>query len=172
MHRPFVSRCYADLLTSMPESDRLEIAAKIDSRSWWETEPNALTGTPCRVWTGELASNGYALIRVHGRQAWPVHRVALALSGRYDPPELVSDHVCRVRRCVNPDHIELVTNVENVLRGVGLSAENARKICCHRGHLLAGSNVYRNARGNRRCRICHSFLTRRSRARLRAKAAA
>ncbi|MFI8976505.1 HNH endonuclease [Nocardia asteroides] len=156
----------------MPESDRLAIAAKVDTRSRWETEPNAFTGSPCRLWVGEVATNEYALLRVHGRQAWPVHRVALALSGVYDASDRVVDHLCRTRRCVRPDHLELVSSPENVLRGIGITAENARKICCHRGHLLAGPNVYRDARGHRRCRICHAFLNRRLRARKRARSAA
>jgi hypothetical protein len=58
------------------------------------------------------------------------------------------DHLCRVRRCCNPDHMELVTSRENVLRGVSPAANNARKTHCNRGHELTGNNVriYKNRR--------------------------
>lgn len=52
------------------------------------------------------------------------------------PSGLVLDHLCRNRMCVRPDHLEAVTNRENVLRGVGISASNAKKTHCKRGHEL------------------------------------
>jgi hypothetical protein len=167
-----VSRCYFDLLGVMPESDRLDIATKINARSVLESEPNVLVGTPCRTWLGERGTNAYGLLRIDGRQAWPVHRVALALAGQRDASTLVTDHLCRNRSCVRVDHLELTTNRQNTLRGLGPSAQNALKVLCIRGHLIGGENLYVDHRGNRRCRICHAFLTRRSRARRQAKAAA
>lgn len=57
------------------------------------------------------------------------------------PDGMVIDHVCRVRRCVNTDHMEVVTNKENILRGQSPWAVNARKTHCPRGHPLEDGNV-------------------------------
>ncbi len=58
------------------------------------------------------------------------------------PSGLTLDHLCRVRNCVNPAHLEPVTHRENTLRGDGVTAINARKTSCHRGHPFAGENLY------------------------------
>lgn len=68
------------------------------------------------------------------------------------------DHICRVRHCVRPDHLEPVSHLENTLRGESQPAINARKTHCIRGHELSGQNlivkkaVDRNP--SRACREC------------------
>lgn len=71
------------------------------------------------------------------------------------PEGLVIDHLCRNRGCVNPDHLEAVTQRENILRGEGLAAANARKTHCPKGHPYSGENLYVvPSSGRRQCRIC------------------
>lgn len=70
------------------------------------------------------------------------------------PDGLHLDHLCRNPICVNPDHLEPVTPRENLLRGVGSSAKNARKTECLRGHSLSGDNLIVRASGYRNCREC------------------
>jgi hypothetical protein len=82
------------------------------------------------------------------------HRVVYeALVGPI-PEEAVIDHLCRVRNCVNPDHLEPTTTKVNILRGTTPSADNARKTHCKQGHAFDSKNtaVYD---GHRMCRVCN-----------------
>ena len=64
------------------------------------------------------------------------------------------DHICRNRLCVNPAHLEIVSVKENVLRGVGISAENSRKTHCIDGHEFNEENTLVLKDGSRVCRAC------------------
>lgn len=79
------------------------------------------------------------------------HRVAFELWVGEIPPGLVLDHTCRVRHCVAPEHLEAVTQVENVLRSRGLPAIHAAKTHCHRGHAFDEQNTYRYDAEVHRC---------------------
>ncbi|WP_414630996.1 HNH endonuclease signature motif containing protein [Alcanivorax jadensis] len=68
------------------------------------------------------------------------------------PEGMQLDHLCRVRNCVNPRHLEPVTNRENVRRG--FAARPAQTHCRSGGHELTEENIYLNPRGHRECRIC------------------
>jgi hypothetical protein len=71
------------------------------------------------------------------------------------PEGLTIDHLCRVRHCVNPAHLEAVSERVNILRGNGAGARNARKTHCVKGHAFTPDNLYRDYQGYRRCRRCH-----------------
>lgn len=103
---------------------------------------------PCWLWTAGRTSRGYGAFSADGRQHL-AHRVAYEEESGSIPDGLTIDHLCRVRHCVNPSHMEVVTRGVNVLRGVGPSAANARKDRCPRNHpydLVSG--------GRRRCLAC------------------
>jgi len=89
----------------------------------------------CWEWIAGKNFGGYGTFRV-GNRTVPAHRWAYEHLVGTIPPELECDHLCRVRCCVNPAHIELVTSRENTLRGVGLAAQNARQTTCKNGHPL------------------------------------
>ncbi len=104
------------------------------------------------MWTASQGTGGYGQFGVRAGKVVRSHRFAYReLRGKI-PEELVIDHLCRVRHCVNPWHLELVTTRENILRGEGASARNARKTHCDNGHLL------RFLRGDGGCRPCMPCL--------------
>src|SRR5215831_2055040 len=83
------------------------------------------------------------------------HVYAYMLTKGPIPKGLTIDHLCRNTRCVNPSHLEAVTNAENILRGNGTSARNARKTHCPQGHPYNESNTrYGKASGQRFCKEC------------------
>jgi hypothetical protein len=71
------------------------------------------------------------------------------------PEGLQIDHLCRVRECANPAHLEAVTCRENLLRGDTVTAHNANKTHCVNGHEYTPENTAITRDGCRRCRICH-----------------
>lgn len=112
-------------------------------------EPNS----GCWLWTGAL-SEGYGHTKVtnNGKQLSAHTTVYRLLRGPicegFEP-----DHLCRVRCCVNPDHIEPVTKKENTMRGVGVGAVNAKRTECKNGHPFDESNT-RFYKNRRYCRAC------------------
>jgi hypothetical protein len=107
----------------------------------------------CWPWLANKLPKGYGTIRIDKRRCY-AHRVSYELHRGPIPEGMQIDHLCRNPGCVNPAHLEVVTPRENVLRGNGLSAQNARKTHCPKGHPLVSGNIYRSENG-RRCRECH-----------------
>lgn len=111
----------------------------------------------CWIWKGTMGHGGYGIFRMGGQGAsyLRAHRVVYEEVAGPIPDGLVLDHLCRVRHCVNPGHLEPVTQEENVLRSPeSPSAVNSRKTHCKHGHPYSGDNLYVTPRGERQCRIC------------------
>ena len=111
-------------------------------------EPNS----GCWLWAGPCYSNGYGDLR---KNKW--HMLAHRWSYEHFigpiPEGLDLDHLCRVRSCVNPAHLEPVTRRINLLRGDTIPARFAARTHCLNGHELIPENFRKNARG-RECRLC------------------
>lgn len=117
----------------------------------------------CWLWIASREGGGYGHVSVNGKLR-PSHRVVYELLVGQIPAGLHLDHLCRVRHCVNPAHLEPVTNRENYLRGdapavLAKLAEEARAnrpTHCPSGHEYTEDNVYvtDQRRGYRRCRRC------------------
>lgn len=108
---------------------------------------------PCWLWKAYIQRDGYGVFAI-GRKAKLAHRVALALSGCELSPDLEVDHLCRNRGCVNPSHLEQVTCLANVLRGVSFAAVNAWRTHCRNGHAFVGDNLKSMKNGTRLCLTC------------------
>lgn len=110
----------------------------------------------CWNWTAYKTPKGYGMVQFRG-MTWRAHRAVYTLFRGEIPNGLTLDHLCRNPGCVNPAHLEPVTMRENVLRGIGLAAANARQTNCKAGHPLDGANVYLRRRPDgRRRRDCLS----------------
>ena len=107
----------------------------------------------CWLWTASLTTRGYGKVRVNGRYC-TAHRVAYELLLGPVPEGLELDHLCRVRRCINPAHLEAVTHQENVLRGASNVAVLSQQTECLRGHPFDEANTFVNSFGSRVCRTC------------------
>lgn len=112
----------------------------------------------CWLWQGSSSDDRYGQYFRDG-VAHLAHRYAYEHAVGPIPPGMELDHLCRVPRCVRPDHLEPVTPRVNKHRGMGFAGINARKTHCVNGHLLAGDNLQvqmtGKRAGRRRCLACH-----------------
>jgi hypothetical protein len=123
--------------------------ATLEERFWAKVH---FTET-CWLWTAATLPNGYGVLGIEHRTVY-AHRVAYELLVGPIRDGLQIDHLCRVRHCVNPEHLEPVTQRDNLARGEGPTAINARKSHCPKGHPFEG-NTYYDRQGHRRCAECH-----------------
>lgn len=112
----------------------------------------------CWVWTASL-SNGYGQFMRSDRKPDLAYKVAYETWRGSVLAGMQLDHLCRVRACCNPWHLEVVTQHENILRGDGYCGKAARKTHCLRGHPLSGDNLVIDVTGigrgySRQCREC------------------
>lgn len=129
---------------------RLSLREKIEHYSI--PEPN----TGCWLWLGAVMKNGYGIASVKSKNVL-AHRLSYLQFRGVIADDMVIDHLCRVRCCVNPDHLEAVTTAENLRRGTRQRPQQF----CRRGHPMTDNNVLFDSPKVRRCKTC---------ARMRAKA--
>lgn len=115
----------------------------------------------CWDWTGCITTNGYGQFSAGGK-GYCAHRFSYEVNKGTIPEGLTLDHLCRNRACVKPDHLEAVTLKVNLLRGFSVSALNARKMECIKGHPLFGENLRTLIDGERICRTCHFIRSKNS----------
>lgn len=117
----------------------------------------------CWRWTGAHMRKGYGQLWAAGK-TMSVHRLAYELWVGPLSPDLDIDHLCCVRDCINPAHLDAVTHRTNLQR------RGERRTHCPQGHALVPENIkWTKSRGNRArtCRRCFNDKRRRRRAELR-----
>ena len=128
---------------------KLDPLARFEPK-WLISPSHSYAGTPCWEWEASIDKNGYAQFRLDskiiGGHRWSYEHYKGAILPEGSP----LDHLCRVRHCVNPDHLEMVTFKENALRGKGPTAVNARKTHCKNGHPFDKID----SKGGRACTQC------------------
>lgn len=112
----------------------------------------------CWLWTGGLWETGYGRFWFDGRTVL-AHRWSYEHHVQAIPKGRQLDHLCRVRNCVRPDHLEPVSARENLMRGKTKAAANAAKTECPLGHPYDHHNTYVDKRGRRSCNICRAAAT-------------
>ena len=122
----------------------------------------------CWLWTA-TTTQGYGYLWARpGTVSTRAHKLAYETLVAPVPTGLVLDHLCRVRRCCNPAHVEPVTDQVNLLRGETLAAAQVRRTHCPRGHAYDAENTRTYRRNKRECRACRIERRARRRAELRA----
>ncbi len=132
-----------------------------EQRFWGKTDKNGPIPSfrpelgPCWIWIGAIDSRGYGSSGTPGQKgSRGAHVISYEFSFGQVPQGLELDHLCRIRLCVNPSHLEAVTHRINVLRGATIPAANIHRTHCPRGHLLKGRNLEKCRLPSRICRIC------------------
>ncbi len=123
---------------------------KSNATRFWEKVD---TAGDCWNWTASKTPAGYGRFKIDGKMK-RAHRVAYEMLVGEIPEGLVIDHLCRNTSCVRPDHLEPVTNAENIRRG-DTGKNNAIKTHCKHGHPFDEVNTYITSDGWRQCRACH-----------------
>lgn len=111
--------------------------------------------TRCWNWVGARTSSGYGNLLIDGKN-FVAHRVSYELHRGRIPDGLNLDHLCRNRACVNPDHLDPVTQRVNLLRGETIPSKHAAKTHCPSGHEYIAENtaIYN---GSRYCKTCRKI---------------
>ena len=105
----------------------------------------------CWLWTDKIRKDGYVSMWFYGKKT-NLHRIMYEHFVGPIPEGLHIDHLCRVRHCCNPEHLEAVTQEENIRRSLQYNA-NLLKTHCDNGHEFTEENTYRY--GNQRvCKEC------------------
>lgn len=127
------------------------MTVSVEARFWAKVDTQA---QGCWRWTGCLVQ-GYGQAALGKGKRVRAHRYAYELCVGPIPENLVLDHLCRNPACVNPAHLEPVTDRENILRGENHVARYARQTHCMHGHELTPENIMPTYSG-RSCRLCRN----------------
>lgn len=141
-----------------PSTRKYKTVSPFD-RFIWKFKVDLKTG--CWKWTGTHCGPGYATLflykikKTRRQVRIYAHRFSYLVFKGEIPEGKEIDHICRVRDCVNPEHLRLVSHRENMLLGETIAAVAASRTCCPYGHPYDEKNTYyRKNDGSRQCKTC------------------
>ena len=143
--------------TSTPEGPVTKSLENVARDLLWRFWSKVEFTETCWLWTAQISNLGYGRFSIRSYPTY-VHRYAYEFCVGLIPEDLELDHLCRVRHCLNPDHLEVVTSQENIRRGnAGINMSG--RTHCKSGHAFSGANVrveqIKGTCGIRRiCRTC------------------
>lgn len=117
---------------------------------------NFYEGTACWEWLLSQNTYGYGKIWLN-KKTVQTHRLMFEYYCGSICPDLTINHLCRNRNCCNPIHLEQISNKENVLKGTGISAINAKKTHCIHSHEFTPDNTYITPDNKRNCKTCRKI---------------
>ena len=148
---PSVCSAMRGLTTDAVKERTMAARKSTEDRFWEKVNKDGAGG--CWLWTAGV-TKGYGRFW-DGKRTVQAHRWSWEDANGAIPGSLDTDHLCRVRRCVNPAHLETVTHQVNVLRGFSPSALGAQRTRCPKGHPYKGLNLYIGSKSKRYCCECH-----------------
>ena len=128
---------------------------------FWAKADRSGGDNSCWPWQAFRNEDGYGTFTRHHARPMKAHRLAYEIAVGPIPDGLQIDHLCRNKACINPAHLEPVTQVENMRR--------RRWSHCKWGHPFDEVNTYTSPAGGRGCRICRHERAEQSNARRRAR---
>lgn len=114
---------------------------------------NKVRESSCIVWVGATNTVGYGVVQIDGERHL-AHRVAYEAAYGPIPQGLVIDHLCRVRNCVKPEHLEAVTTAENLRRGRRDRALQVGDTCSNDHLIVTADLLYTRPSGTSECMTC------------------
>lgn len=134
-------------MTGKPSADRMALFMAKVSRE---------EGSDCWIWTGHVSKvSGYGQFW-DGSKVVGAHVFSFVNHKGPLPPKHEPHHKCKVRNCVNPDHLEAVTRRQNLMLSDTLVARKAAQTHCIHGHEFSSDNTYQKKNGTRACRQCRA----------------
>ena len=117
----------------------------------------SISDSSCWNWTASKNHNGYGQININCKMIRSHRFIFEYYYNVIINSTLEIDHLCRNTSCVNPEHLEVVTNLENVQRGLTgkINHHNSKKTHCLNDHEFNKENTYISGKGSRECRVCH-----------------
>lgn len=121
----------------------------------FEAKVEIITESGCWIWIGGTRSDGYGQLSISGKTK-VAHRVAYELYVGEIPEGMNVCHTCDVKSCVNPNHLFLGTQSDNMYDCVNKGRHpQTQKTHCPKGHEYASENTYINKKSGRSCRTCY-----------------
>ena len=112
-----------------------------------------VTSTGCWIPTQKPLASGYVLFTFDQKKIYAHRWMYQQMIGSI-PGGMQIDHLCRNRPCINPEHLEVVDNFENMMRGNNFAAKQARQTHCKNGHEFTPENTGLSRDGERSCLTC------------------